>query len=65
MRPSWITVVNTPSKPPFVAAAYTIPPVRIPINSEEYTSLVIRASPIAIIGGSSDQSDPIASVIGA
>lgn len=36
-----------------------------PTNSEEYTSFVISASPIAITGGNSDHSVPLASVIGA
>ena len=39
------------------------PPTKIPTKSEEYTSLVIRASPIAIIGGKSDQSVPTGLVI--
>ena len=35
------------------------------MNSEEYTSLVMRARPMATTGGSSDHSEPTAWLIGA
>ena len=41
-----------------------MPPVIIPMNRDEYTSLVISARPIATIGGSSDHIEPTASEIG-
>lgn len=41
------------------------PPVTIPKKREEYTSLVIKASPMATTGGSSDQRELTGLVIGA
>lgn len=52
--------MKTPSNPEDEDKEYIIPPVTIPINKDEYTSLVIKASPIAMTGGSRDQREPTA-----
>ena len=58
-------VLNTPGKPEPADIAQTMPPVIMPTNSDEYTSFVISARPIATMGGSSDHIVPTASVTGA
>ena len=50
--PSWNAWSTVPSK---LKLEYSSPPIRMPINREEYTSLVIRARAMAITGGSRAQ----------
>ena len=49
--PSTNTCCSTPDRE---KPAYSTPPTRMPINSEEYTSLVISTSTMAMRAGSSD-----------
>ena len=55
IRPSFTTASTVLRTLKFAAKR---PPISIPMNNELYTSFVIRASPIAITGGTSDQNVP-------